>query len=165
MSELERRYVELRADDTGRTLRGVAVTYGDVAKVAGLEERIEPGAFGTLGDVILNGHHDRAQPLARTGGAGLELSDTAERLAFAATLPETRAADDVLTLVRGGVMRGASIEMRVTGQRFEGAVRVIERAQLAAIGIVDTPAYPASEIEARRAARPQPPKRKRRIWL
>ena len=103
--------------------------------------------------------------LARTGGAGLELSDTAERLAFAATLPETRAADDVLTLVRTGVMRGASIEMRVTGQRFEGGVRVIERAQLSAIGVVDTPAYPASEIEARRAARPQPPKRKRRIWL
>ena len=165
MSDLERRYVELRADDTGRTLRGVAVTYGDVAKVAGLEERIQPGAFGALGDVILNASHDRAAPLARTGGAGLELSDSTDRLAFAATLPETRAADDVLTLVRTGVMRGASIEMRVTGQRFEGGVRVIERAQLSAIGIVDTPAYPASEIEARRAARPQPPKRKRRIWL
>ena len=165
MSDLERRYVELRADDTGRTLRGVAVTYGDVAKVAGLEERIEPGAFGTLGDVILNASHDRAAPLARTGGAGLELSDTAERLAFAATLPETRAADDVLTLVRTGVMRGASIEMRVSAQRFEGGVRVIERAQLGGIAIVDSPAYPASEIEARRAARPAPRKPRRRIWL
>ena len=166
MSEPERRYVELRADDTGRTLRGVAVTYGDVAKVAGLEERIEPGAFGALGDVILNFSHDRGTPLARTGGAGLELSDTAERLAFAATLPETRAADDVLTLVRTGVMRGASIEMRVSAQRFEGGVRVIERATLAAIGVVDTPAYPASEIEARRAARPPAPRKaRRRIWL
>ena len=162
MSDLERRYVELRADDTGRTLRGVAVTYGDVAKVAGLEERIQPGA---LGDVILNASHDRAAPLARTGGAGLELSDTAERLAFAATLPETRAADDVLTLVRTGVMRGASIEMRVSAQRFEGGVRVIERAQLGGIAIVDSPAYPASEIEARRAARPAPRKPRRRIWL
>ena len=167
MSELERRYVELRADDTGRTLRGVAVTYGDVAILPFGRERIEAGAFaGGMGDVILNASHDRAAPLARTGGAGLELADSAERLAFAATLPETRAADDVLTLVRTGVMRGASIEMRVTGQRFEGGVRVIERAQLSAIGVVDTPAYPASEIEARRAARPPAPRKpRRRIWL
>ena len=40
----------------------------------------------------------------------------------------TRAADDVLALVRTGVMRGASVEMRVSGERFEGGVRVIERA-------------------------------------
>ena len=164
MSDLERRYVELRADDDGRTLRGVAVTYGDVAKLPFGEERIEPGAL-EFGDVILNAHHDRAAPLARTGGAGLTLSDSAERLAFTADLPETRDADDVLTLVRRGVMRGASIEMRVTGQRFEAGVRVIERATVSAIGIVDTAAYPASEIEARRAARPQPAKPRRRLWL
>ena len=125
-----------------------------------------PGAFaGSMGDVILNASHDRAAPLARTGGAGLELSDTGERLAFTATLPETRAADDVLTLVRTGVMRGASIELRVTGERFESGVRVIERAILAAIGIVDTPAYPASEVEARRAAMPKPLRDPQRVWL
>ena len=162
---IERRYIEIRADDDGRTLRGVAVEYGDTAKLPFGEERIEAGAFGALGDVILNAYHDRAAPLARTGGAGLTLADSAERLAFAADLPETREADDVLTLVRRGVVRGASVEMRVTGQRFEGGVRVIERAQLSAIGIVDTPAYPASEIEARRAARPQPKPKGRRLWL
>ena len=54
----------------------------------------------------------------------------------------TRAADDVLALVRTGVMRGASVEMRVSGERFESGVRIIERASLSAIGIVDTPAYP-----------------------
>ena len=84
------------------------------------------------------------------GGAGLELTDTAERLAFSATLPDTRAADDVLALVRTGVMRGASVEVRVSAERIEGGVRVIERAVLSAIGIVDTPAYPESEVEARR---------------
>ena len=161
--KVERRYVELRADDDARRLSGVAVTYGDTAKLPFGEERIEPGAFGELGDVILNAYHDRAAPLARTGGAGLELSDTGERLAFAAELPATREADDVLELVRRGVVRGASVEMHVTGQRFEGGVRVIERAKLSAIGIVDTPAYPASEVEARRAAMPAPGKR-RRFW-
>ena len=158
---VERRYVELRADAEGRVLRGTAVTYGDVATLPFGRERIEAGAFAPLGDVILNASHDRTAPLARTAGAGLDLADSAERLAFAATLPETRAADDVLALVRTGVMRGASIEMRVTAERVESGVRVIERAALTGIGIVDTPAYPASEIEARMAARKPAPKRRR----
>ncbi|MDE0205990.1 MAG: HK97 family phage prohead protease [Candidatus Tectomicrobia bacterium] len=163
MDKLERRLVELRAAPEGRRLEGVAVRYGDEARVPWGRERIEAGAFAPIGDVILNGHHDRSQPLARTG-AGLTLDDTAERLAFAAELPATRGADDLLALVRAGVVRGASVEMRVTAQRFEGGVRVIERAKLAGIGIVDTPAYAESEIEARRAALPAPAPR-RRYWL
>ena len=45
MTALERRYVELRADADGRVLRGVAVTYGDVASLPFGRERIEAGAF------------------------------------------------------------------------------------------------------------------------
>ena len=166
MSDLERRYVELRADADGRRLSGVAIRYGDTATLPFGRERVEPGAFGDMAaaDVILNASHDRTAPLARTGGGGLELVDSAERLAFAATLPETRAADDVLALVRGNIMRGASVEMRVTGQRFESGVRIIERAALSAIGIVDTAAYGKSEIEARRAALPKPTPRRRRYF-
>ena len=84
----EHRRVALR-HGPGRTVEGVAVRYGDVAQLPwGGEERIEAGAFAPIDDVILNAHHDRATPLARTGGAGLELTDTAERLAFTATLPD-----------------------------------------------------------------------------
>ena len=83
-------------------------------------------------------------------GAGLTLVDGPERLTFSADLPQTSASDDVLTLVRTNILRGASIEMRVTGERVEGGVRIIEKARLSAIGVVDTPAYPQSEIEARR---------------
>ena len=164
MSDLERRYVELRADDEGRRLSGVAVTYGDTATLPFGRERVERGAFAPIGDVILNAQHDRAAPLARTAGAGLELADSAERLAFSATLPETRAADDVLALVRTGVMRGASVEMRVTAERMEAGVRVIERASLTGIGIVDTPAYPASEVEARRKVHQEAAPKRKRFW-
>ncbi|MDE0201594.1 MAG: HK97 family phage prohead protease [Rhodospirillaceae bacterium] len=164
MSAIERRYVELRAAAEGRRLEGVAVRYGDTARLPWGRERVAVGAFRPLGDVLLNASHDRAAPLARTGGAGLVLLDTADQLAFRADLPVTRAADDVLELVRAGVMRGASVEMRVSAERIERGVRVIERAVLSAIGIVDSPAYPASEVEARRAAWPVPAKR-RRVWL
>ena len=160
---VERRYVELRADDEGRRLSGVAVTYGDTATLPFGRERIQAGAFAPIGDVILNASHDRSTPLARTAGAGLDLADSAERLAFAATLPATRAADDILALVRSGVMRGASVEMRVTAERVEAGVPVIERAALSGIAVVDSAAYPASEVEARRKVH-QEAAPKRRRW-
>ena len=145
---VEKRFAEVRAD--GRTLAGVAVRYGDLASFPWGEERIEVGAFAPVGDVVLNVQHDRAAPLARTGGAGLVLDDSAERLEVRAELPPTRAADDVLELVRRGVMRGLSVEFRVVAERLDGQVRVIERAALSGVAVVDTPAYPQSDVEARR---------------
>ena len=61
----EHRRVELR-QGPGRTVGGVAVRYGDLAQLPWGEERIEAGAFAPIDDVILNAHHDRATPLART---------------------------------------------------------------------------------------------------
>ena len=162
---MERRYIELRQD--GRRLAGTAVRYGDVASLPWGDERFTAGAFSPLGDVILNTMHDRGTPLARTGGGGLELVDSDRELLIEAELPATRAADDVVELVKTGVMRGLSIEFEATSERMENSVRVIDRAVLHGIAVVDTPAYPASEVEARRAAlavRQTVPAR-RRVWL
>lgn len=162
---VERRFAELRADVDRRRLEGVAVRYGDTARLPWGEERIEPGAFAPIGDVILNASHDRAAPLARSEGGGLELADGPDALTVTANLPPTRAADDVLALVRAGVMRGLSIEFRAVAERIEGGVRVIERAVLSGVGVVDTPAYPASEVEARRKAASASVPKRRRVWL
>lgn len=147
----ERRTVELRADPEGRRLSGVAVRYGDVAP--GFEERFEPGAFGDVdrADVVLNVQHDRGRPLARTGGGGLSLEDAGDALRMAATLPVTREADDTLALVRAGVLRGLSVEFRPLQERSEGGVRIVERAALSGLAVVDRPAYPASTVAARNA--------------
>ena len=146
---LELRYFEIRQEGE-RRLTGTAIRYGDIAVLPwGGSERIEAGAFQPIGDVILNASHDRGRPLARTG-AGLELIDGRDALRMTATLPETREAADTLALVRAGIMRGLSIEFRAVAERFDGGVRVIERAALAGIGVVDTPAYSESEVEARR---------------
>lgn len=158
----ERRYFELRQDG-GRRLVGTAIVYGETAKIGGVfPERFEAGAFAPLGDVMLNEMHQRAAPLARTGGGGLELVDSREALRFVADLPETRGADDVLALVRAGVYRGASIEFKPLSQRMDSGVRVVTRARLGGVSIVDRPAYAQSEIEARMAAHPAP---RRRVWL
>ena len=162
----ELRFFELRqAGDRG--LGGDAVIYGDVAKLPWGNERIEVGAFHPLGDVLLNRQHERSAPLARTEGGGLELIDTAEGLRIAATLPATRDADDVLELVSRRILRGLSIEFQTTGERFENRVRIIERANLYAVAVVDSPAYPKSLVEARQAAVAElerPEARRRRRW-
>lgn len=152
----ERRYCELRADGGGRTLTGVAVRYGDVANLPWGDERFEAGAFGDVAgaDVICNVQHAREKPIARTGGGGLTLRDDGAALTIEATLPETRDADDALALVRAGVLRGLSIEFRVSGERWENNVRVVTGAALSAVAVVDRPAYPAATVAARSAALP-----------
>ena len=162
----EHRYslTEIRLE--GRVLSGVALRYGDTAKLPWARERIDPGAFGDLAraDVILNSMHNRAIPLARTGGGGLELIDSTEALQIRASLPETTACNDVLSLVRGKVLRGLSVEFRADKESWSQSekLRTIMRARLLAIGVVDIPAYPQSTIDAmRRKYQDREPPRRR----
>ena len=151
--ELERRFCEIRANFAERRLEGRAMVYGDVGQIGNLRERFEAGAFGDLAntDVVLNAQHQRTVPLARTGGGGLVLLDTNMELRITATLPETRAATDVLELVKARVLRSLSIEFRATRERRESGIRVVSRAVLAGVSVVDSGAYPMSTVAAREA--------------
>lgn len=152
---LERRFFELRYDGE-RRITGTAIRYGDEAELPwGDRERFEPGAFGNVGgaDVTLNVQHDRGRLIARTGGGGLTLSDDSNELRMEAVLPDTREANDVLTLVRGKVLRGLSIEFRPKNVRRElqdGVhIAIISKAELRGIAVVDRPAYPKSKVQPR----------------
>ena len=147
MDATEKRFCELRAD--GRRLEGEAIVYGDIAFFPWGQERIEPGAFSPLGDVILNRQHDRKTPLARTGGGGLFLIDSPESLSIRAELPEgVAAADEALRLVRANILRGLSIEFFPQAERQSGDLRIIERAQLIGVAVVDSPQYEQSLVAA-----------------
>ena len=154
---LERRFCELRFDGDARVVEGVAMRYGDVAVLPWGRERFEARALAG-DDVLLNLQHDRARPIARTSGGGLTLVNTDKALTLRAELPETRDADDCLALLRGGVLRGLSVEFRADAERIEGDVRVVERATLHAVAVVDKPAYGDSVAAARdkRTARTRP---------
>lgn len=158
---IEYRYAELDASAGGRNIAGVAMRYGDRASIEGkFVEEFAPGAFSPIGDVVLNWQHDRAKPLARTGThGGLELADSATELRVAATLPDTSLAHDVAELVRRGVAKGLSIEFRSLKERNAAGVRLIEKAVLSGIAIVDRPAYSNAELQARMAM--EAPKRRR----
>ena len=144
---LAHRYAELRYD--GRVVEGVAIRYGDEARIKGGRETIARGAFNPLGDVTLNVMHERGRPLARTGGS-LRIDDSGDELKVRAELPNTRDADDALELIRAKVYRGLSVEMRVIDESIEGDLRIVKRAKLTGIGIVDKPAYSESTVAARR---------------
>lgn len=146
----EVRFSELRAE--GRTLRGIAMPYDTVSP--GHREKFQPGAFiGNLGDVALDVQHDRRRIVARTGGGGLELRDTPAALYMVAHLPETREAADTLTLVRNRVLRGLSVEFIALKQRYESGIRVISKAALPRLSVVDAGSYPGTDVQVRYAER------------
>ena len=93
--------------------------------------------------------HERAQILARTDGGGLELVDDAASLQLSALLPPTTRADDALELVRSRVLRGLSPEFLVLEDEWRDDLRIIKKAKLLAVGLVDSSAYPGSIVEAR----------------
>ena len=128
----------------GRTVSGTALRYGDIADMGRFREMFVSGAFAPIGSVSLNLQHDGSRVLATTG-AGLVLADGPRSLEVRAEL-RGKAEHD---LVRRGALRGFSVEFHAKEERREGGTRVIERAVLAGIALVDEPAYAGSVAEAR----------------
>ena len=124
----------------GRTLEGVAMRYGDVAPT--FRERFEPGAFGPVDRIDLNLQHDPGVVLVR----GAALSDGPRELRVRANLAAGSAA---LALVRRGALNGFSVEFTAQAERREAGVRVVERAELSGLALVDRGAYPAATAEVR----------------
>ena len=149
--ETEIRYSEVRAEPDGRILIGRILVYRDVAILPFGREMFLPGAFSPVEslDVILNLQHQRTAPIARTAGGGLYLEDGQDTLSMRADLPESSAGTEALNLVRGKILRGLSVEFKALQENMVAGVREISKAMLTGIGLVDRPAYPKSNLEAR----------------
>ena len=126
---------------SGRTLSGVAMVYGDVAPEH--RERFMPGALRHGGRIDVCLQHDSSIVLAR----GALLTDTARELRVRADLAEGSAA---LALVKRGALNGFSIEFHARAERREAGIRVVERADLTGLALVDQGAYPGATAEVRR---------------
>ena len=79
----------------------------------------------------------------------MTLRQSRQALTMTATLPPIPAADRALALVREGQATGLSVEFEAVKERQEGGLRVIQEAVLSGIGIVRSPSYEASRVEAR----------------
>ena len=152
----EVRFCELRQTDD-RVLTGTIVRFNDEARIAGMfRERINKGALEPRSDMILNASHNRALPLARMNGpdsANLTLRETTEALEIRARIVDTSIGNDALANVRAGLLTGFSVEMAVHEDdwREDATLRIVRRATLHGIALVDRPAYPQSSVEAREA--------------
>ena len=152
MNRIEYRFADVEVRDAGAVVEGVAMPYGTVARIMGaFDESVQAGAF-RFADVVLNRMHVREDLIARTDGGGLTLTDTAERMSLRADIPSYRA--DIRDQVNRRILRGFSVEMRITAEDWPNPTRrIIRAAELLGIGLVDRPAYgDATAALAKRAA-------------
>ena len=142
MTTIERAMpVEFRM--AGGTLTGTAIRYREEAQDR--PEMFLPGAFVTgLDAAALNLQHDSQHIIAEQPDA-LTLDDGAHSLRLSAML-RPRSAE--ATLVRRGALTGLSVGFVALGQRQENGVRVIDRAHLDHIALVDSGSY-RSKVEIR----------------
>ena len=149
MSEerVERRYIEFRAVD-GHLITGVAVPYGTPSRIGAFVETIAPGAYSPIRELRLNVMHQRERALAvnRPGG-GLTLHDGPTELRLDLTLPLHGEGPAVAELVARGVYKGFSVEQRVLEDRWEGRNRLVKRARLVGLALVDEPAHAKALVD------------------
>ena len=144
------RPLELRAE--GRRLEGIVLQYEETSPSH--RERFLPGAFSLDPGTTrwLDYRHDRTRVLAHTSGGGLILRDSPEALLLEAELPSLPLSDPrALDEIASGTLQGLSIEFHATQESRDGEIRVVEKADLAGIGLVASPSYPASRVETRAA--------------
>lgn len=126
----------------GRTLTGTAMAYGTESPEH--RETFEPGAFSPVPAVPLLLQHDRSLVVMPAGD--FALADSPEALEVRALLPEK---SGVARLVARGALGGLSVGFQSIQETRVDGVRVIERARLLEVSVVDAASYPASTVDVR----------------
>ena len=128
---------------TGGTLTGTAIRYGERAQDRA--EMFLPGSFiSGLDTAALNLQHDREHVIAEQPDE-LAFTNSVRSLALRAQLrPDSAEA----RLVSRGALRGLSVEFVAIKERQDRGLRVISKAHLAGVGLVDSGSY-RTEVEIR----------------
>ena len=140
---------ELRAE--GRRLSGDVLVFGDVSPSH--RERFEPGSIQLAEAVHLDLHHEREKAVAWHPGGGLDINIDDRAMTMRAEVAPIPAGDRALAEVREGRATGLSVEFHALAEKREAGVRVISSARVEGIGLVRSPSYEASVVEARARAR------------
>ncbi len=140
----------------GRELTIRLVKWGEVAEHTqeGIRETFAPGAFrGSDPARITIESQEHRRDLV---GRGIALEEREDGAYLRARVARTHAGDDLLTLIREGVLSAASVVFRPIQSRRR-ADGVIERtlAELARVAILDRGAYPSAAVVSVRSE-PEP---------
>jgi HK97 family phage prohead protease len=131
----------------GRELTIRLVKWGEVADhtMEGIRETFAPGAFAGSDParVTIESQEHRRDLVGR----GVALEEREDGAYLTARIAKTHAGDDLLTLIREGVLSAASVVFRPISSR-KRADGVIERtlAELARVAILDRGAYPSAAV-------------------
>ncbi len=147
---------ELRADDKGKTIKGYAAVFNDVADIGGsFREIIAPGAFKDPlgGDIRALVDHDTGRVIGRSKSGTLRLSEDDHGLAVEVDLPDTSDGRDLAHLLERGDISGMSFGFRVTHDEWDETkdipTRTIRAVELFEVSAVAFPAYEGTELALR----------------
>lgn len=151
MTDLITRAFEVRAEETNEDLRevsGIAVPWDTDANIGPYVERFERGSVEPVENVIVLWGHDRAEVIGRITRS----EDTENGFEVTATISKTARGDEVMTLVRDGVIKSFSVGFRPVQAREEDGVTVRERVTLHEVSLVPFPAYEGAQVLDSRGA-------------
>lgn len=132
---------EIREANTEeRTLSGVAVPFDQEIEVGGIKERFERGAIKSVDNVKL--FYGHKMPIGKVTRG----EDTDDGFVVEAKISETPNGDEVLTLMRDGVLNKMSVGFAPVKDRKEEGVVVREEVDLKEISIVAFPAYSNADV-------------------
>jgi HK97 family phage prohead protease len=141
MSEIETRAFEARADLEERTIVGLAVPYGQSADIGGMyQERFAPGAIGSVEDVKLFYGHE--EPIGKV----VEGRDTEAGFEIVAKVSDTVRGNEVLTLMRDGVLNKFSVGFIPEESQKDGSTITRTKVALKEVSVVPFPAFAGANI-------------------
>ena len=141
MAEMETREFEVRADLEERTITGLAVPYGQDANIGGAyNERFVPGAITDVTDVKLFYGHE--EPIGKV----LSGRETDEGYEITAKVSDTARGNEVMTLMRDGVLNKFSVGFVPLESEREGSTVTRTKVSLKEVSVVPFPAFAGANI-------------------
>ena len=141
MAEMETREFDVRADLEERTITGLAVPYGQDANIGGAyNERFVPGAITDVTDVKLFYGHE--EPIGKV----LSGRETDEGYEITAKVSDTARGNEVMTLMRDGVLNKFSVGFVPLESEREGSTVTRTKVSLKEVSVVPFPAFAGANI-------------------
>lgn len=141
MAEMETREFDVRADLEERTITGLAVPYGQEASIGGAYmERFVPGAITDVTDVKLFYGHE--EPIGKV----LSGRETDEGYEITAKVSDTARGNEVMTLMRDGVLNKFSVGFVPLESEREGSTVTRTKVSLREVSVVPFPAFSGANI-------------------
>jgi HK97 family phage prohead protease len=141
MTQMETREFDVRADLETGTITGLAVPYGQDANIGGAyNERFVPGAIDSVEDVKL--FYGHAEPIGKV----LSGRDTEQGYEITAKVSDTVRGNEVLTLMRDGVLNKFSVGFLPLESERDGQTITRTKVSLKEVSVVPFPAFAGANI-------------------